>query len=53
MDNDNEFNYSPNNNFKQVEQKQKSGGFGKTILIPFVSGIIGASLIVRYMFWST
>ena len=46
MDNENEFNYSPNNNFKQVPNPKNSIGFGKTVVIPFISGILGASLIL-------
>lgn len=43
MDN-NEFNYTNSNEFKQVQSK-KSGGFGSSFLLPFISGILGASLI--------
>ncbi len=50
MDNENEFNYSPNNDFKQIPKKTKSAGFGKTVLLPFVSGVIGASIIVATCF---
>lgn len=49
MDNDNEFNYSSDNNFKQVPSKNKNG-FGKTVLLPFVSGIVGASLVLGVCF---
>ena len=49
MDNDNEFNYSSDNNFKQIPTKNKRG-FGKTVFIPFVSGIIGAALVVGVCF---
>lgn len=45
MNNDNEFNYTSSNEFKQVEKSKKSGGFGSSFLIPFVSGMLGASLI--------
>ena len=48
MDNDNEFSYSPNNNFKKVPQSKNS--FGKSVLIPLVSGIVGASLVVGVCF---
>ena len=47
--NDNEFNYSSDNNFKQVPAKKKSG-FGKTVFVPFVSGIVGAALVVGVCF---
>ena len=45
MDNDNEFNYSVKNNFKQVSNNPKKIGFGSRVLIPFISGILGACLI--------
>ena len=40
------FRSSPNNNFKQVPNPKNSNGFGKTVVIPFISGILGASLIL-------
>ena len=43
MDN-NEFNYTTSNEFKQIKTK-KTGGFGSSFLLPFISGILGASLI--------
>lgn len=49
MDNDNEFNYSSDNNFKKVPNNNKSG-FGKTVFVPFISGIIGAALVVGICF---
>lgn len=45
MDNDNEFNYSPDNRFKQLP-RQKGPGFGKVVLIPFISGILGAAIVL-------
>ena len=44
MDNDNEFNYSSDNNFKQVPKK--NNGFGKTVFVPFLSGIVGTALVL-------
>lgn len=44
MDNDNEFNYSSSNNFKQVPNNKP--GFEKTVFIPFISGVVGAALIL-------
>lgn len=44
MDNDNEFNYSVKNNFKQVKQS-KGPGFGSKVIIPFISGALGACLV--------
>lgn len=45
MNNDNEFNYTSSNEFKQVEKNKKSSGFGSSFLLPFISGMLGASLI--------
>lgn len=40
-----------NNNFKSVNMKSKSrGSFSKSVLLPFVSGIVGASLVVGTCF---
>ena len=50
MDNDNEFNYSEENHFKAPKTTKKSRGFGKTIVFPFISGIIGASVVVGACF---
>lgn len=49
MDNDNEFNYSSDNNFKQIPVKNKNG-FGKTVFVPLISGIVGAALVVGVCF---
>lgn len=47
MNNENEFNYSPDNSFKKSYSKPvRSAGFGKNVFVPFLSGIIGASLVV-------
>ncbi len=45
MDNDNEFSYSPKNDFKQVPNFPKGSGFGSKVVIPFVSGVLGACLV--------
>ncbi len=49
MNNENEFNYSVDNQFKQSIPPKKSG-FGKTVFVPFVSGLVGASLVVGVCF---
>lgn len=49
MNDENEFNYSVDNQFKQSMPPKKSG-FGKTVFVPFVSGIVGASLVVGVCF---
>lgn len=46
---ENEFNYSSQNDFKQIPNKPKIG-FGKTVLIPFVSGLAGAALVAGVCF---
>ena len=46
MNNDNEFNYTSSNEFKQVNKNKKSGGFGSSVLLPFISGMLGATLIL-------
>lgn len=43
MDNENEFNYNVKNNFKQVPNSKI--GFGSKVVIPFISGVLGACLI--------
>ena len=44
--NSGEFNYSSSNDFKQVPKKEKKYGFGRRILVPFISGIIGAVVVL-------
>jgi len=46
MDNENDFNFSNDNSFRKVSYNQPSNGFGKNIFLPFVSGIVGATLVV-------
>lgn len=50
MDNNNEFNYVPNNQFKKAKPVKQSSGFSKTVLIPFMSGVLGAALVVGTCF---
>lgn len=49
MDNENEFNISSDYNFKKSSVK-KSSGFGRTVFVPFVSGVIGATLVIGTCF---
>lgn len=49
MDNKNEFNYSTENHFKKADAPKKDN-FGRTVFVPFVSGIIGAGLVVGACF---
>lgn len=50
MDNENSFNISSENNFKKASYKQPSNGFGKNVFLPFMSGVIGATLVVGTCF---
>ena len=49
MDSENKFNYSSQNTFKQSKNSY-SGGIGKTIFFPFISGVAGASLVIATCF---
>lgn len=49
MNNENEFNYSSENHFKEIKTTNKSG-FGKNVFVPFLSGIVGASLVIGVCF---
>ena len=35
-----------------VKPKTKSS-FGKSVLLPFFSGIVGCGVVLRHMFWSS
>ena len=48
--NDNEFNYSSNNSFKKAKPQKKSCGFGRGVFVPFVSGVLGATLVIGTCF---
>ena len=50
MDNENEFNFSSNNSFKKSSIKHSNSGFGKSVFVPFLSGIIGATLVIGTCF---
>lgn len=51
MNNENEFNFSSDNSFKKSSSKPvHSAGFGKTVFVPFLSGILGATLVVGACF---
>lgn len=50
MENENSFNFSDDNSFKKVSSNRSSGGFGKSIFVPFLSGVIGAGLVVGTCF---
>ncbi len=47
---DNKFKFSKDNSFKNSSKKSSNGGFGKTVFVPFLSGIIGATLVVGVCF---
>ena len=48
--NNGEFNYSASNDFKQVPKKEKKSGFGKRIIVPFISGVVGAVVVLCVCF---
>lgn len=53
MDNENDFNFSDDNSFRKSNVKYSSynkGGFGKTVFLPFLSGVVGATLVVGTCF---
>lgn len=50
MDNENDFNFSQDNSFRKSKVKSYSGGFGRNVLVPFLSGIVGATLVVGTCF---
>ena len=45
MNNENEFNISNDNTFRK-SKFSNSSGFGKSFFLPFVSGILGATLVM-------
>ena len=49
MNNDNEFNFSSDTRFKKSNFSTNSG-FGKNIFLSFISGIVGASLVIGICF---
>lgn len=51
MNEENEFSFSNENSFKKSKSTHYSnGGFGKSVFVPFVSGIVGATLVVGTCF---
>ena len=49
--NPNTFNFSNDNTFKKSSFKKTSGSsFGKTVLVPFLSGMLGATLVIGTCF---
>ena len=50
MDNENNFEFAKDNSFKKSSVKNSSGGFGKSVFIPFLSGVLGASLVIGVCF---
>lgn len=51
MDNENQFNFNPDNSFKPSKSKTKSNsGFAKTVFVPFLSGVVGATLVIGTCF---
>ena len=51
MNDENEFNLSPKNTFKKSSIKHFShSAFGKTVFVSFISGIVGATLVIGTCF---
>lgn len=50
MDNENNFEFANQNTFKKSKVKHTSSGFGKSVFVPFISGILGASLVMGACF---
>lgn len=50
FDNSTTFNYSSDNKFKKTKSEKSNNSFGKTVLIPFISGIAGATLVIGTCF---
>lgn len=50
MDNENNFEFASQNTFKKSKVKSSSGGFGKSVFVPFISGILGASIVMGVCF---
>ena len=50
MDNENNFEFANQNAFKKSKVKHTSSGFGKSVFVPFISGILGASLVMGAYF---
>jgi len=50
MDNENDFNFSNDNTFRKSSYRHSSNGFGKTIFLPFLSGVVGATLVIGTCF---
>ena len=44
------FSYSNDNKFKKPKAPKSSSGFGKSVFIPFISGIAGATLVIGTCF---
>lgn len=51
MDNENDFIFSEDNNFKKsYVKKSSSNNFGKSVFVPFISGMVGACLVIGTCF---
>ncbi len=51
MNNENDFNFSNDNSFRKSSIKSySSSGFGKSVFVPFISGIVGATLVIGTCF---
>ena len=50
MDNENNFEFANQNALKKSKVKHTSSGFEKSVFVPFISGILGASLVMGACF---
>lgn len=51
MENNNNFEKSPNSTYRTVQIKErKTHSFGKSVLIPFLSGVLGTTLVIGTCF---
>lgn len=45
------------NTYKNVYKNETTSnakvGFGKSVLLPFFSGIVGCAVVLRYLFWNS
>ena len=45
------------NTYKNIYKNENTAktkvGFGKSVLLPFFSGVVGCAVVLRYLFWSS
>ena len=50
MDKENNYEFAYQTTYKKSKVKSSSGGFGKSVFVPFISGILGASIVMGVCF---